>query len=155
MRLHGFGAYEVAHSRVMEEMGDIFSHWRWQTMGDSKVRASHAAMDGITLPRTSSFWRSTWPRRGYMCRCQLVGITPEEAEEEIVEDRKLDPEKRMYLEGAQLAQLENAGIINRGPSKQFNLSNEAAKGPQRQFGSLRPDPDQLKSRYDADVWAEF
>lgn len=155
MRLHGFNAYEVAHSRVMEEMGDIFSHWRWQTMGDERVRASHAAMDGITLPKDSPFWRTTWPRRGYFCRCQLIGITPEEAEKEIVKDRKLDPEKRKYLEGLQLVQLEQGGLINRGPSEQYNLAKEAATGPHRQFGTLRVDPDELKSRYDADVWAEF
>jgi len=155
MRLHGFNVYEVAHSRVMEEMGDVFTHWRWQTMGDVKVRPSHAAMDGITLPASSPFWRTTWPRRGYLCRCQLVGITAEEAAAEIVKDRKLDPEKRKYLEGAPLAQLEQGGIINRGPSTQFNLAKEAATGPHRQFGNLKLDPDELKDRYDADVWDEF
>lgn len=155
MRLHGFNTYEVAHSRVMEEMGDIFSHWRWQTMGDERVRASHAAMDGITLPKDSPFWRTIWPRRGYMCRCQLVGITPEEAEADLIEDRKLNPEERKYLEGAPLDQLEKGGILNRGPSEQYNLAKEAATGPNRQFGSLRIDPQELASRYDADVWDEF
>lgn len=155
MRLHGFNAYEVAHSRVMEEMEDVFSHWRWQTMGDSKVRPSHAAMDGITLPRDSPFWRTTWPRRGYLCRCQLIGITPEEAEEELAADRLLPAEQRKYLEGSQLAQLEQGGIINRGLNKQYNLAKEAATGPHRQFGSLRIDPEELKSRYDPDVWREF
>ena len=155
MRLHGFQTYEVAHSKVLEEMGDVYSHWRWQTMGDDKVRKSHAAMDGITLPRDSPFWRTTWPRRGWNCRCQLVGITPEEAEADLARDAKLDPEKRKYLQGPALAQLEQAGIINRGPSEQYNLSAEAANGPQRQFGSLRISPADLAARYDADVWAEF
>jgi len=152
MRLHGFQAYEVAHSKVLEQMGDVFSHWRWQTMGDGKVRAAHAAMNGITLPKDSRFWRTVWPNRGWNCRCMIVGITQEEAAPEIDAEEGMDPEKRKYPEGPALAQLEH-GILNRGLSEQYNLLAEP--GPHRVFGSLRPSVDELKARYEPDVWSEF
>ncbi len=152
MRTHGFGAYEVAHSKVLEGMGDVFTYWRWQTMGDDKVRAAHAAMNGITLPRDSSFWRTVWPNRGWNCRCMIVGITPEEAEEEMPADEQLLPEKRKYPQGPALHQLEH-GILNRGPSEQYNLLAEP--GPHRVFGSVRPSLEDLRDRYDPDVWQQF
>lgn len=155
MRLHGYNAYEAAHVRTLQEMGDIFTHWRWQTMGDDKVRQSHAAFDGLTLPNDSPFWKNVWPVRGYLCRCMLVGITPEEVEEDKAAERKqnLAPEKSQYPEGPALRKLEQEGIISRGPDKNFRLFDE--KGPKRVLGHMAPDLQTLKDRYDPDVWKEF
>lgn len=47
---------------------------RYVTMHDERVRASHAAFDGVTLPIDDPFWDSHTPPLGYRCRCRLVAV---------------------------------------------------------------------------------
>ncbi len=49
----------------------------YSTAGDERVRNSHAAMDGITMLKTSPFWNTHWPPNGWNCRCTVVpGLKP-------------------------------------------------------------------------------
>ncbi len=45
---------------------------QYRTAGDEKVRESHAAINGTTLPKSSSFWISYYPPNGWRCRCIAV-----------------------------------------------------------------------------------
>lgn len=45
---------------------------QYRTAGDEKVRESHAAINGITLPKSSEFWISYYPPNGWRCRCIVV-----------------------------------------------------------------------------------
>lgn len=45
-----------------------------RTAGDDKVRDSHAALHGITLPFGHSFWSNHWTPFGWRCRCNIVQV---------------------------------------------------------------------------------
>lgn len=42
---------------------------QYTTVGDKRVRDSHAAMDGIKKPITDEFWSTYYPPNGWNCRC--------------------------------------------------------------------------------------
>lgn len=47
---------------------------QYRTAKDERVRASHAALADITLPKEDPFWDSFLPPNGWMCRCQTVEV---------------------------------------------------------------------------------
>lgn len=47
---------------------------QYRTAGDDRVRPEHAALDGITLPPSDSFWESYYPPNGWRCRCDVVQV---------------------------------------------------------------------------------
>ena len=53
--------------------GDRFD-LQYRTAGDSKVRPTHAALNGVTLPPSSPFWDSFMPPNGWNCRCTAVQV---------------------------------------------------------------------------------
>lgn len=52
--------------------------YEYVTVGDSRVRAEHAALDGTRLPKDDPFWRRFLPPNGWNCRCQAIPIFQEE-----------------------------------------------------------------------------
>jgi SPP1 gp7 family putative phage head morphogenesis protein len=47
---------------------------RYQTIGDARVRAEHAQLNGITLPIDHSFWNTHYPPNGFKCRCDVERV---------------------------------------------------------------------------------
>lgn len=47
---------------------------QYRTAGDEKVRASHAQLNGTTLPKDDPFWFSYYPPNGWRCRCVAVEV---------------------------------------------------------------------------------
>lgn len=47
---------------------------RYSTVGDDRVRDSHRALDGVTLPVSHPFWNSAYPPNGFKCRCDVDRI---------------------------------------------------------------------------------
>ncbi|AZI53891.1 hypothetical protein EIB75_10695 [Epilithonimonas vandammei] len=45
---------------------------QYRTAGDERVRASHDALNGTTLPKKSAFWISYYPPNGWRCRCIAI-----------------------------------------------------------------------------------
>lgn len=58
--------------RFMED-GDRY-HLQYRTANDGKVRPEHAAMHGITLPPSDSFWEEFYPPNGWNCRCTVIQV---------------------------------------------------------------------------------
>jgi SPP1 gp7 family putative phage head morphogenesis protein len=58
---------------VAEKDGDRYN-LQYRTAGDTRVRDSHAAMRGITLPVKDPFWDSYYPPNGWRCRCTAVQV---------------------------------------------------------------------------------
>lgn len=56
----------------LETADDYYLQYR--TAGDDRVRAEHAAMDGITLPQNDPFWKEYYPPNGWRCRCTVVQV---------------------------------------------------------------------------------
>lgn len=70
-----------AAGRHIEE-SDAFTQeflwgYKYVTVGDERVRPSHAALDGVTLPKDDPFWQTNTPPNGWNCRCQLISIFAE------------------------------------------------------------------------------
>ena len=55
------------------EDGDRY-HLQYRTANDGKVRPEHAAMHGITLPPSDSFWEGFYPPNGWNCRCTVIQV---------------------------------------------------------------------------------
>ena len=47
---------------------------QYRTAKDDKVRPEHAALDGVTLPMSDSFWETYYPPNGWNCRCTVVQV---------------------------------------------------------------------------------
>ena len=58
--------------RFMED-GDRY-YLQYRTQKDDKVRPEHAALDGVTLPPSDSFWSEFYPPNGWNCRCNVVQV---------------------------------------------------------------------------------
>lgn len=169
LRTHGFQAYNAAAYREMDAQRDVFPYWQYQSLGDGRVRAAHAALDGIVLPAASSFWQSHYPPWEWGCRCQVIPLSPEDRDEIKAADAALPKEERRVLEGPDLAKLENERILVRhadvlngkGMPTPINVSSAAERGVPGAFswhpGDLRLTPAQLEQRYahDPQTFAAF
>ena len=47
---------------------------QYRTAYDDRVRPEHAALHGVTLPISDSFWESYYPPNGWNCRCTVVQV---------------------------------------------------------------------------------
>jgi len=54
---------------------DIHPNLRYQTIGDSRVRDSHAVLNGVVKPFKDSFWDGHYPPNGWNCRCEVIQQT--------------------------------------------------------------------------------
>ena len=53
--------------------GDCYN-LQYRTQRDSKVRPEHAALHGVTLPMSDTFWQEYYPPNGWNCRCTVVQV---------------------------------------------------------------------------------
>lgn len=94
---------ENAHySAIMADKWDRFTEEDWlqySTVGDSRVRPSHAVLDKHTAPKSDLFWKTNYPPNGWSCRCVVVPgksnhqnkLTDQEAERQLTEENKDSP----------------------------------------------------------------
>lgn len=47
---------------------------QYRTAGDERVRKTHEALNGITLPKSDSFWKKYFPPNDWGCRCTTVQV---------------------------------------------------------------------------------
>ena len=52
---------------------------RYDTAGDSRVRAEHAKMHAFTAPIDDPVWDSWWPPNGFNCRCRVAPVRERES----------------------------------------------------------------------------
>ena len=54
-------------------------YWlEYRTAGDERVRADHAVLNGICLPKDDDFWTEYYPPNGWRCRCIAVEVLARE-----------------------------------------------------------------------------
>lgn len=76
MLAYGAGKADVEKSADVQE---ILWGYKYVTVGDDRVRPSHAVLDGVTLPKDDEFWTRFYPPNGWNCRCQAIALfSPEE-----------------------------------------------------------------------------
>ena len=81
LRIHGFQAYAVARHQQQMEVIKSFPYWKYETVGDSRVRAGHAALDGKVLRADDPWWQTHYPPWDWGCRCIVVPLDEEDAQE--------------------------------------------------------------------------
>ena len=81
LRTQGFQAYSVA--RHQQQMATVKSHpyWMYETVGDNRVRAGHAALDGKVLRADDPWWKTHYPPWDWGCRCVVIALDEEDAQE--------------------------------------------------------------------------
>ena len=70
------GRWEQAQRLEAANPGSIFA--RLITVGDHRVRHTHAEMEGIIRPIGDAYWTTHWPPNGFNCRCHAQILTVRE-----------------------------------------------------------------------------
>jgi SPP1 gp7 family putative phage head morphogenesis protein len=65
------GSAQMA-SKWVQYIDDQVKALRYQTVGDSRVRPTHAELDGIIRNITDAFWSFYYPPNGWNCRCDAI-----------------------------------------------------------------------------------
>lgn len=74
-----------------DDIQEILWGYKYVTVGDSRVRPEHAALEGTTLPKDDPFWERYYPPNGWSCRCQAVPIFDKEKIKRPKELPEIDP----------------------------------------------------------------
>ena len=53
------------------------TYLQYRTALDDRVRAEHAALEGVTLPQDDPFWNTAFPPNGWNCRCHVIPLPQE------------------------------------------------------------------------------
>ena len=162
VRHHGFQAYATTQHVLIQETKDALPYLQYWSMGDGRVRESHAALDTTVLRVDSPFWDGHYPPWEWSCRCMVTQLTDEDVADMRAEDSDKAPEAQRVIEGVRLERLQEQGRISLGPSSDVDVSPPEARG-----GSYRFQPqhmqipfDQITERYEPEVlsklttWAE-
>lgn len=147
-------AYSAARYRLALTQTDLFPWWQYLSMADTKVRASHAALNGIILRWDSPFWQTHLPPWEPLCRCSWRMLSDFDVEEIIREDADKPEDRRRVLAGPMLDRLldgnslmrsvelvdyENGVAVKRrfAPAQPYDLRTPADRG--QSWIGWRPD----------------
>ena len=75
------------------EIDELIWGYKYVTIGDDRVRDSHIALDGITLPKDDPWWLVNSPPNGWACRCQKLVITKSRRQVQPPESVEVDGKK--------------------------------------------------------------
>ena len=153
LRNQTFTAFQSQTWRQAQE-DDETTHLQYLTMEDDRVRDTHAALDGLILPKDDPFWIRHYPPWEWNCRCQVRTMDSDQVDQERKEDEERNPDDQLVLHGASLKQLRNGHLIRDGQS--YDVSPPEGDN---QFewhpDDLRIPLDILKDRYDEETFAVF
>lgn len=71
-------AYAAGQWERIERNRKTHPFLRYITKRDERVRASHRAWNGVTLPVDDPFWLTHLPPNGWRCRCRVVAVSQRE-----------------------------------------------------------------------------
>ncbi len=64
-----------AEWKRIEADEDVLPLLQYQTIGDGRVRPTHAALDNIIRPVNDPFWKQYYPPNGWRCRCTVIQLS--------------------------------------------------------------------------------
>lgn len=121
----GAGRWEADKDPAVQE---ILWGYEYSATMDDRTRESHAALDGVKLPKDDPFWEKFWPPNGWNCRCVAIPIFSDEAVEVEPPD-DVEPDEGFDF---------NPGIVfGSGEGTSLGLSHDFEDGWRMAF-----DPDQ-------------
>lgn len=73
-------AYNAGHYKRMSSPALMRArpYWKYLTAGDSRVRPTHAQMEGRIYRADDPIWDTWYPPNGFKCRCTVVSMTEEQ-----------------------------------------------------------------------------
>lgn len=94
---------------------------QYRTAADERVRDSHAAINGVTLPKDDPFWDNYFTPNGWGCRCNVVQVLKDKyTESNSVEARKAGHEATRQI---------GAGGVDKGAIFRFNPGKHGSVMP--------------------------
>lgn len=81
------GQNSARYVEFMAEKDTVTSYVKYQTAGDDRVRATHAALDGKVFNLNDKEAMDLWPPNGYGCRCEMIQYLGEGKEAAISGDK--------------------------------------------------------------------
>jgi hypothetical protein len=112
------------------------------------------ALNGLILPKEDPFWLTHTGPWDWGCTCYTRPINPDFVADEKAADEKRNPEDRLVVEGPALRKL-NEGTLIRG-GRAYDVAPPEGSGAFRfNPADLRISLDDIKARYDPEVFAQF
>lgn len=68
-------AYSAGRYAKQQAVKKLLPFWRYVTVGDSRVRPSHAVLSGKVFPADHPFWAENYPPNGFKCRCAVQALS--------------------------------------------------------------------------------
>ncbi len=68
-------AYSAGRYAKQQAVKELLPFWRYVTVGDSRVRPSHAMLSGKVFPADHPFWAENYPPNGFKCRCAVQALS--------------------------------------------------------------------------------
>jgi len=159
LRHHGFQAYQATQYEVLQEVVADFPYWKYQTVGDERVRDSHAALDGLVLPANHPFWTRHYPPWDWGCRCQVVAVSHwdyERIQRGEAQGRTLSPaQERLLMERGELDDGAGHFVNVQAPVERETTEEGKRKAYQWHPGELRLPVEDIRARYDERTWGAF
>lgn len=81
------GQNSARYVEFMAEKDTVTSYVKYQTAGDDRVRAAHAALEGKVFSLNDKEAMDLWPPNGYGCRCEMLQFLGEGKEVAISGDK--------------------------------------------------------------------
>ncbi|MBO4525011.1 MAG: minor capsid protein [Bacteroidales bacterium] len=105
----GASAQMAAKWERYAEDGDDY-YLQYRTANDGAVRPEHAALHGVTLPQSDTFWDTYYPPNGWNCRCTVVQVRKSKYEQ--------TPHDEAMAKGAAALAKDTKGMFRFNPGKQ-------------------------------------
>jgi SPP1 gp7 family putative phage head morphogenesis protein len=90
---YAIASSQMAHKwQSFQEDKSAMPFLQYETVGDSRVRAAHAKLDGIVKPVDDPFWDTYMPPNAWNCRCTVRQLSVGEVSETNADDLPQLPE---------------------------------------------------------------
>jgi len=80
VRTNTQSAYMAGRHAQLKRVARQRPFWEYSTVGDDRVRPTHAAQNGRIFPQDDAYWNRWFPPNGYNCRCTVISLSQKEAE---------------------------------------------------------------------------
>lgn len=91
-------AYAAGRYAKMQAVKKTRPYWRYLTIGDNRVRPSHAVLSGMVFPADHAFWSENYPPNGYRCRCGVQTLSERQVKREKLKVQKKMPGDMMWTD---------------------------------------------------------
>lgn len=162
LRTHGFQAFQAAQWEVVQRDEDT-THMQYLSIEDERVRDTHAALNGLIIPKDDPFWTKHYPPWEWGCRCRVRPMNPDFVDDARADDASAEtagepPENSNVIEGPALEKLNQGTIFRDG--KSFDVTPPSdLPGGEKAFGWNPADMniplDTILERYDPQTRADF